>query len=335
MKIRIFNKFLVCIGLTLLIIVSVIKIYSVLSFPQISDWNYQQLQKIDSKKNEFSFAVFGDNKNSVKTFENLIEKINQDNIMFAIDVGDLVYDGEKEKFRFFINQIKKSNKPLFTAIGNHDIKECGRANYYELFGKFYYSFIIGNSYFIVLDDSNEKNLDSWQMEWLRNELQKSQNYKYRFVFMHVPLYDPRNGNGNNRIIVHSLKDKVFAGKLNNLFDKNNISMLFVSHIHEYYTGIWGKTPFIVTGGAGAELFGSDPQHDFYHYIKVNVSKQGVKYEIVRLKSPDFELIDRWIHDAWIYVYAFFSIHFLDSILILTLIYFGIYIILIRKHWDLR
>jgi len=68
-----------------------------------------------------------------------------------------VQDGRKEKFRFFINQIKQLNKPLLTAIGNHELRKNGRANYYELFGRFYYSFHIGNAYFIVLDDANQKN----------------------------------------------------------------------------------------------------------------------------------------------------------------------------------
>lgn len=257
----------------------------------------------------------------------MIKKLNKENVMFAIDVGDLVYDGEKEKFRFFISQIRKLNKPLLTAIGNHELREGGRTNYYEMFGRFYYSFTIGNNYFIILDDANEKNLDPWQIYWLENELQKSQGYKHRFVFMHVPLYDPRKGEYE---IGHSLKNLSFAKNLNALFDKYDVTMLFVSHIHGYYRGVWGKTPYIITGGAGAELSGSNSQHYFYHYVKVNIWDNGVKYEIVRLKSPDFELIDRWIHDAWIYVYAFFAIHFLDLIMILALIYLGFYIVFIKR-----
>jgi len=243
----------------------------------------------------------------------------------------LVYDGEKEKFRFFINQIKKLNKPLLTVVGNHDIRDDGRANYYEIFGRFYYSFTIGNNYFIILDDADENDLDPWQMVWLKNELQKSQDYKYRFVFMHVPLYDPRRGEYKRG---HSLRNLAFAEKLNALFDQDEVTMLFVSHIHGYYRGVWGKTPYIITGGAGAELVGSDPQHYFYHYIKVHVSDNGVSYKVVKLKSPDFELIDRLIHDAWIYIYAFFAIHFLDLIIILALVYLIFYIIFVKKKWSI-
>ncbi len=328
-KKNIFNKFITFGVLFLLVLACYIKIHSILSFPEIDKWNFHQLQKIDKTKNEFEFIVFGDNKNSVKTFENLIKKVNEDEALFALALGDLVFDGEKEKFRFFINQIKNFNKPLLTAIGNHEITDLGRANYYELFGKFYYSFAIGNSYFIILDNANETNLDAWQMNWLQDELQISQNYKYRFVFMHVPLFDPQK---SKHLIDHCLKDSAFAKKLNDLFDMNNVTMLFCSHIHGYYNGIWGTTPYTITGGAGAELHGSDPQHHFYNYIKTKVSDKDVKYEVVRIKSPKFEFMDRLIHIAWIYIYAFFAIKFWDSIIILTLIYLGFYIIFIKQEW---
>ncbi len=332
MKNKIFNKYVVIFFILVFLFSSGIKTYSVLTEPKISDWNYCQLQKIDSTKNNFSFAVFGDNKNSVKTFNNLISKLNKDNILFAIDDGDLVYDGEKEKFRFFLNQINDLNKPLLTVFGNHEAKKSGRANYYNFFGKFYYSFTVGNNYFIILDDANEKNLDIAQLAWLKNELKLSQQYQNCFVFMHVPIYDPRKGEYKEG---HSLTDLNFAQKLNNLFDENNITMLFVSHIHGYYKGKWGKTPYIITGGGGAELAGSNPQHYFYHYIKINIDNSGVSYNIVKLKSPDFELLDRWLHDIWIYIYAFFAVHFIDTILILALIYLAIYIVFIRWGWVIK
>ncbi len=330
MKTKIFHKYVVTLLFSILLFATGIKIHSALTAPQVSDWNYHQLQKIDHSKRNFSFAVFGDNKNSVKTFENLISKLNNDDVLFAIDDGDLVWDGEREKFRFFLNQVKGLNKPLLTVFGNHEAKGNGRDAYYNLFGQFYYSYFIGNSYFIVLDDSNEKNLDDAQFAWLKNELKKSQKYKYRFVFMHVPLYDPQNN--STTILAHALKDKIFAKKLNDLFDENKVTMLFCSHIHGYFRGKWGKTPYIITGGGGAELMGTDPKHYFYHYIKVNVNDNSVHYDVVKLKSPDFELLDRWTHDAWIYIYAFFAVHFIDALLVITLIYLSVYIIFIKKKW---
>ena len=43
-----------------------------------------------------------------------------------------------------------STKPFLTAIGNHE----DESGYHALFGPSYYDFTIGDSLFIVLDDSN-------------------------------------------------------------------------------------------------------------------------------------------------------------------------------------
>ncbi len=329
MKEKIFSKTLVALVVFMTLLVVGIKIHSMLTYPKIHEWNYWQLKRIDGEKSNFSFVVFADNKNSVKTFNNLIESVNRENPLFSIDVGDLVYDGEKEKFRFFINQIEKFNKPLLTVIGNHEIRDNGRGNYYDYFGRFYYSFSVGQSYFIILDDANERDIDPWQLEWLKKELDNSLAYRYRFVFMHVPLFDPRKGQFKRG---HSLKNVKFAKDLNTLLDRYQITMLFSSHIHAYYRGMWHKTPYIITGGAGAELAGADPQHYFYHYITVHVSKDSVSYNVVKLKSPDFELIDRLIHDAWIYIYAFFAIHYLDILIFLGLFYLAAYFLVYKKKF---
>ncbi len=332
MEDKLFNKYVLIFIIIVLLFASGIKIHSLMTAPKTSDWNYHQLQKIDKSKTNFSFAVFGDNKNSVKTFNTLISKLNKENVLFVVDDGDLVFEGDYEKFRFFLNQIKRLNKPLLTVFGNHDAKDEGRVAYYNLFGPFYYSFTVGDNYYIILDDANEKRLDDEQFNWLQNELKISQKYKNRFVFMHVPLYDPRKGRYKQG---HSLEDLGFVKKLNNLFDENNVTMLFVSHIHAYYRGVWGKTHYIITGGGGAELEGSNPKHFFYHYIKVHINDSGVKYDVIKLASPDFEFFDRLTHDAWIYIYAFFAIHFIDTLLLIAVAYLSIYIIFIKWKWTIK
>jgi hypothetical protein len=72
------------------------------------NYNQKQIDKIHSypSSNRFSFAVMGDNKNSFKIFSKILKNIDNDHYIFAIDVGDLVFDGEKEKYRIFYNMIK-------------------------------------------------------------------------------------------------------------------------------------------------------------------------------------------------------------------------------------
>jgi len=251
-----------------------------LFIPKDTNWNQAQLQKFDHNQKNFSFLVVGDSQDSITTFNSLIDKINHEDALFVVDNGDLVASGEQIEFTLFLEQIKRSNKPFLTTLGNHDLMRDGTSsNYQKIFGQPYYSFIIGNSYFIMLNSGRGESLDTTQIQWLHNQLNKSLNYRYRFVFMHVPLYDPL---GRPTDEGHSLGDVQQAKMLNNLFDQYNITMLFFSHIHAYYNGTWGKTPYIITGGAGGPLENPDQEHNFYNYVKVNVTQKGVNYQMIRL-----------------------------------------------------
>ena len=317
---RVFSKYVAAVVLLVLIVSGVFALTAYLNEPTAKDRNYQQFKKIDQSKNSFSFAVFGDNKESVKTFGAIIDKINGSDMAFAFDDGDLVLDGDIEQYRFFLQQAEKLHKPLLTAIGNHETYVNGRGNYFDLFGPFNYSFAIGRNYFIVCDDANERGLGGFQMEWLKGELEKSKAYRNRFVFMHVPLYDPRAAKLG---IEHGLKDPAQAKAINDLLDRYDVTMLFTSHIHGYFKGTWGKTPYFITGGAGAELVGNDPAIYFYHYIKVNVSETGVTYDVVKVPSPGDNAIVRLLHNLWLYLYAFLALHFFDIVLGLC----GLYLLL--------
>lgn len=62
-----------------------------------------------------------------------------------------------------------------------------------------------------------------------------------------------------------------------------LALVLASHVHAYARGKWGKTRFIMTGGAGAPLSGpKDSKHYFYNYVKVTVTPKGVSYKTVRM-----------------------------------------------------
>ncbi|WP_041675224.1 hypothetical protein [Sulfurimonas autotrophica] len=66
--------------------------------------------------------------------------------------------------------------------------------------------------------------------------------------------------------------------LNKLFERYNVTKLFCSHIHAYYHGIWHKTPYIISGGAGAPL----KDGGFFHYIKVTVENENISYQVIKI-----------------------------------------------------
>lgn len=304
--------------------------------PEGLNWNFHQMQRIPKEGKKFSFAVMGDNKNSFSTFQTILQDLNAkaDQLAFAIDIGDLVFDGEQEKYRVFYNQIKNEKLPFLVGIGNHDIREEGRAIYYELFGPFYYSFTVGNSYFIVLDDANMACLDPPQMVWLKQQLLAAQSYSHVFVFLHVPLLAPgetlpgplgtKPGKELLRLLKYhpSLADKQQVGELLTLFREYHVTRVFASHIHGYFTGDWEGIPYTITGGAGAELIGTDPEHYFYHYVVVHVNGDQVTTSIVRFPSPPAELWDRLVHTAGLYIHSYLVTNGLNLAFIALLLLLG-------------
>ena len=271
----------ILVALLCILLFAGLKIWNDVAPLSTHDWNKKEISRIKvSDPEDFTFAVFGDNKGNYSVFEPLLREIDQSKeIAFAIDVGDLVNDGTRGQYRRFLHQVPENlNIPLVAATGNHDIYKDS-ANYRQIFGPPYYAFQVGQNYFIVLDATTEAGFDQAEREWLEDELQKAQSFQARFVFLHVPLLDPR-GNGFNKCLPE--KD----GKdLLDLFRRYQVTHVFASHIHGYFSGVWEGVPYTVTGGAGGGLQGSDPQHFFYHYMKVHVSRGKVEM-VARHVNPE-------------------------------------------------
>jgi 3',5'-cyclic AMP phosphodiesterase CpdA len=251
----------------------------ILSFIGITVWNAYAPVPIHNRNqgelaritvadpNDFTFAVLGDNKGNRSVFEPLLRDIDRDKeIAFAIDDGDLVDEGTVGHYRRFLNQVQGNLAiPFLTAIGNHDLlNHSSPHNYREIFGPTYYSFQVGKGYFIVLDATTGSDFDKTERQWLEKELQKGQAAKVRFIFMHVPVYDPRGGTDYKSLPDNDQKD------LLDLFRRYKVTHLFASHLHGYFSGVWAGVPYTITGGAGGSLQGKDPEHFFYNYVKVHV-----------------------------------------------------------------
>jgi hypothetical protein len=252
----------------------------------IHEWNKKEISRIKvPNPTDFTFAVLGDNKGDHSVFEPLLNDIaHNTEIAFAIDVGDLVNEGERRLYRRFFKQVKRNlTIPFLTAIGNHDLNNGSSGNYQEIFGPTYYAFQVGQSYFIVLDATTESGFDKVELQWLQDELKKAQTSKTCFIFMHVPPFDPR-GNGFHKCLPE--KDR---RDLLDLLRFYKVSHLFASHIHGYFSGVWEGFPYTITGGAGGELQGSDPQHFFHHYMKVHVNNGKVDMVVRRIDAENLIL----------------------------------------------
>ena len=299
--------------------------------PKVQDLNYKNLQKIkktDNNSSSFAFAVFGDNKNSIFSFPKLINKLNKENISFSVETGDLIdnmIDGNSE-YKIYLKQISKIKAPFLVVPGNHETEGMSSA-YYYIFGKPYYAFSFRNSYFLMLDGSHETGMGDEEFNWLKKQLDIAKNYKHIFLFFHIPIHDPVKNS-----IVKAQFDEPFATKLQNLLDKYKIDMIFTAHQHGYFTGHWGKSPFSVTGGAGAELGGTDKSHFFHHYILVDVNNTNVSYKIVKISKPTDSLILQFLHNVKEFTAMYILAHWDLLLVLLGLLYLIVYnCIIIKKR----
>ncbi|MDP4126667.1 MAG: metallophosphoesterase [Bacillota bacterium] len=288
-------------------------------------------------------VMLGDNRNGYGTFSNIIDQVNAIKPAFVVDNGDLVYGGEPNRYRLFYETVSKLQVPLYTTLGNHDIRENGLPIYTELFGPAYYSFDYLQNHFIFLDSSRgwaEKTaIPPEQYRWLEADLQKAQG-KRIFVVSHIPSTDPRanvtpntypespktgvlqklmNKLSGTSAIDHAFTDKAEAKKFEDLMTKYKVDTVFLSHIHSFFSFIRGNVRYVITGGAGAELLSEGSE---YHYIRVHITDDENYLEIVELPSPPNQIIDRYWAAAQLFISSTYKEY---SSLVLAI---GIYVALI-------
>lgn len=243
-------------------------------------WNLGQLESLKVPGGDnLTFAVLGDNRGNPAVFGRALQQLDHDpDLAFAIHVGDLVERGSIETFSDFLGQVRQNLRlPLLTVVGNHDLDNGrGPGLYREIFGPDYYAFQIRDNYFIVVNDAEPNGVEESQWRWLEGELKKSQVYKTRLVFLHTPLFDPRGGEN------HHCLPEASGRRLAALLDQYHVTHIFAGHIHSYFAGNWEGVPYTISAGAGAPLYGTDPAHFFYHYLKVTLKEGKVHVEVQRI-----------------------------------------------------
>lgn len=267
------------------------------------DYNTIEVKKIETShpSDRFSFAVMGDDRDGYALFQDILHRIDAERFLFAIDDGDLVRGGTREHFRAFFTMIDHVRTPFLTAIGNHDLHNGRDTEFSRIFGRTYYAFAFSNSLFVVLDDSGGYQIDPAQMKWLEQQLQK--NFRHKFVFMHVPPFDPVPGENK------CLHDRSNAEAFMSLMEKYRPDAVFASHIHGYFSVFRNNVHYLFTGGAGAPLM----ENGFNNFIRVDVSGRDVREQVIPVHNRKDDslsgyiresFLDFWIMDRFSFLYIF-------------------------------
>ena len=251
------------------------------------------------------FLVYGDTRTNEDWHEMVCNAMAEENADFVIHTGDLVESGDLivdwDKF-FKASKNLYSKTPIFPTLGNHERNSPLYYQAFELregggdFEKRWYSYTIGDIYFIVLDSNVAQgtNLYKEQTRWLEEELKKAQSYKFRIVYFHHPFFT----NSPNR--EPSLKEE-----WKELFEKYKVQLVLNGHIHHYERFEINGVTYVTTGGGGAPLgFGllsanrknlpgtKSGKAGYLHYVVADVEENGIKFTVKAVAKYNWGNLDR-------------------------------------------
>lgn len=250
------------------------------------------------REGPFRFVVLGDNRSGKpivqpEVYRTNIREINLLDPDFVVIVGDLILGyvqrgfgragvteamGDAALIRAewdeFDRVTGKFTMPYYLVVGNHDVwDEQSQAIYQERYGDLYYSFDHRGSHFVVLDcegTGQRGQIAGAQLEWLKRDLETHREAHHVFVFLHEPLWEYGDAQSNWNREIHSLMAQY------------GVHAVFCGHWHNYRKSrTRDGVRYLVTGGAGASVPGSEAEGGFYHYLLVTVRGDEVKVAVIR------------------------------------------------------
>lgn len=248
----------------------------------------QKLAALGKIPGAFCFIVVGDNRTGDEQYKRIVSMMMEQKPDFIVNTGDMIATpGRKEQWAKFWEMSKPVTVPYFLVAGNHDahpkvpFSEKTYKEQVDLPGnELYYSFMAGNSLFVVLDsyiDDQEKKISGEQLAWLEGVLGKSAQ-KHKFVFLHHPLYtEPGKGHHSGNSLDRYPQDR---DKLEALFVRAKVDVVFAGHEHFYQRKTVDGITHVITGGGGAPMYLQDEDGGFYHFVRVVVDGDKVSAEVI-------------------------------------------------------
>lgn len=271
---------------------------------------------IHIEKPLFTFAFLTDihvqpERQAMEGFSKAIDMINKLNPDFVLTGGDGIYDAlgktyerADSLYRIYDSLQKRFNMPVYNTMGNHEVfglyeksgvstahPEYGKQMFEKRIGKRYYSFDRDNWHFMVLDDigftdhrTYYGHVDSVQMQWIRNDLEKLDSNTNIVISAHIPFetvfinHFLKNQGVNDSIILVTN-----GGEVLNLFENKNLKLVLQGHTH-ILEDVFIDGIHFVTGGAVSAHWWRGPNFSTEEgFLLVKVYKDSFTYEYIDLQ----------------------------------------------------
>ena len=220
-----------------------------------------------------TFAVAGDSRDNPNVYRRVLAAVLDSPSEFLVHTGDLVNTGTESQWQAFEQAMEDFALPFYPVPGNHDGLNGQLEGYLAYSGApaAHYSFDQGGIHF-TLADSHNGGISAGELAWLREDLSAS-TQPVKMVFLHHPPFDP---DGTDHIMAYG--NEGFMA----LMVEQQVDYVFAGHIHAYAREERDGVTYIITGGAGAPLYGSDHPLAFHHYLRVAIQDGDVTVEVVEV-----------------------------------------------------
>lgn len=265
------------------------------------------------KSDSFSFVFITDihltyERNAIPGFKKAIEEVNRLKPEFVITGGDLVMDVLGQRYSFadslynlYSETVKEIRVPVYNTMGNHEIygiysrsgadlahPEYGEKMYEKRLGKSFYSFVHKRWKFFILnsveDTGKEKYIgliDSTQMGWLKEELQKTDTLTPLIIVTHIPFITVNSQvyrystapNDSGTVVVNSRE-------ILSLFRHHNLKLVLQGHLHLVEDIFIDGIRFVTGGAVSANWWRGPYRGDEEGFILVKVKDKGFSWKFI-------------------------------------------------------
>lgn len=223
---------------------------------------------LETESDEYFFTATSDYhlENDSVFLPKFFKYINNSKSRFVTLNGDLCNSEKQEYVNFAYSALKDGIKtPAYYAAGNHD-QYYGWKLFFDRWGSSTYSFTVTTpnykDLYIVLE-TGSSTLGKNQYNWLVEQLEKRNNYRYCIIITH------------SNFTYQGFKNGVFTQEetvvLFNLFAQNNVNMVISGHSHEENDVTLENVRYITTGAMKNGEFGT-----------CYVNKSGISFKFENL-----------------------------------------------------
>ena len=227
-----------------------------------------------------SFALIGDTHVGLASsiYPSFIETIDKLGITTIIHLGDAVNKANSGAQWTAFEEMTGTERTIHLVPGNHDVDGSGSLGRPEFRAKFlpqpYYSFSDDDTLFVILNTElpgQRGTITGAQYRWAETELQKS--FRYKFVFLHRPLFPAVPGHGLD-------SNPVERDRLHDLFARTGVSAVFSGHDHVYRRSQKDDITYVIASGGGGPLYFSAASGGFFHYVIVRRDGPGFSFTVI-------------------------------------------------------